>query len=212
MNKVAASANAGITGFYICTILMHMIQPGAHTGYTRMLMFICLASIPLAFMMAIVGGRDRWPLLMAQAKVMATSGFASVLLLTGFAFLLVIMPLGMILGVWYGLGLRFGLLFFLYFIPVLLRLALAPAKASVETAVIQGVMLFASFFIGMGIVSILERFASGAVLYEKHLQVIWPGYGDAAVMFFSVCVFSLLSQLAEFSRALLSLRSSSRNT
>jgi hypothetical protein len=203
MNKPFAIVNLCITGFYIFTIVMHMIRPGENTGYTRMLMFVCLATIPLAFMMAIVGGRDRLPLLAAQAKEMAGGGLSSVLILAGFIVLLIIMPLGMLLGIWYGMGLRFGLLFILYFIPVLLRLALEPAKASVQTAVTQGVMLFASFFIGIVITLVLERYTSVVGMYERHLQVVWPGYGDAAKMFFSVCVFSLLNQVVEFRHALL---------
>jgi hypothetical protein len=205
MNKVVAVTNLGITGFYLYAIVLHMIRPGVNTGYTRMLMFVCLATIPIAFMMAIIGGRDRWPLFVAQAKVMAAGGLSSVLLVAGLVVLLLVMPLGMLLGAWYGMGLRFGLLFLLYFTPVLLRLALAPVKASVHTAVTQAVMLFASFLIGIGIVLILQRFASGVDMYQRHLQVVWPGYGDAAKVFFAVCAFSLLNQLAEFYRAFLSL-------
>ncbi len=203
MNKPFAIVNLCTTGFYIYTIAAHMVRPGVNTGYTRMLMFVCLATIPLAFMMAVVGGRDRLPLLAAQAKEMARGGLSSVLILAGFTLLLIIMPMGMLLGIWYGMGMIFGLLFILYFIPVLLRLALAPAKASVQTAVTQAVMLFVSFFIGIGITLVLERTTAVVGTYERHLQVVWPGYGDAATMFFSVCVFSLLNQVVEFRHSLL---------
>jgi hypothetical protein len=202
MNKTLAAANLCITGLYLYTIMAHAIRPG-DTGYTRMLMFVCLAAIPLAFMMAMVGGRDRLPLLAAQARKMAAGGLSSVLLLAGVTMILIIMPMGMLVGVWYGMGLRFGALFMLYFVPVLLRLALAPAKASIQTAVTLGVLLFASFFIGIGITSVLERFTDVVGMYDRHLQVVWPGYGDAAIMFFSVCVFSLLNQVVEFRHALL---------
>jgi hypothetical protein len=83
MNKVVAVTNLGITGFYLYAIVLHMIRPGVNTGYTRMLMFVCLATIPIAFMMAIIGGRNRWPLFVAQAKVMAAGGLSSVLLVAG---------------------------------------------------------------------------------------------------------------------------------
>ena len=94
-----------------------------------------------------------------------------------------------------------GLMFALYFVPVIARLALAPARVSVQTAVVQGVLLFASFFAGMGAVYVLDLLGYGTVAYAEHLQVIWPGYGSAAVMFFSVCVFTLLNQTAEFGYA-----------
>jgi hypothetical protein len=106
----------------------------------------------------------------------------------------------MLLAIWFGVGLRFGLLFVVFFVPLLLRLATSPARASIETAVIQVVLLFAALFIGIGIVFLLGVSASGT--YERHLQVIWPGYKDAAKVFFGVCVFAFLSQLIEFSRAL----------
>jgi hypothetical protein len=136
---------------------------------------------------------------------LAGNGPLGILLLLGLGLLLLLLPLGMLVGVWFGLGLRFGSLFILYFVPVLLRLALAPAKVSVETAVAQGILLFSSFFIGIGIVWVLTRFWSGTETYEQHLQIIWPGYSDAAKMFFSVCIFSLANQVIEFRQALFAL-------
>ncbi len=201
MHRAVAGTGLLISGYYLVTIVAHMLRPGANTGYTRMLMFVCLATIPLGFMMAMVGGRDRLPLLAAQARKMVRSGPASVLLLIGLAVLLLLMPAGMLVAIWLGMGLRVGLMFALYFAPVIARLVLAPARVSVQTAVVQGVLLFASLFAGMGIVFILERLGYGVENYTLHLQVIWPGYGSAAVMFFSVCVFTLLGQAIEFGYA-----------
>ena len=165
-----------------------------------MLMFVCLATIPLGFMMAMVGGRDRLTLFAARAKEMVRGGPASVLLLIGLVVLLLLMPAGMLVAIWLGMGLRMGLMFALYFAPVIARLVLAPARVSVQTAVVQGVLLFASLFAGMGIVLSLSGSDTGEK-YTLHLQVIWPGYGSAAVMFFSVCVFTLLGQAIEFGYA-----------
>jgi hypothetical protein len=203
MNRIVSGGSLLISGFYLFTVVTHMVRPADNTAYTRMLMFACLATIPLAFMMVFVGGRDRWPQLLSYAKQLARGGPSSILLLAGLSVLLVIMPVGMLAGVWAGLGLGMGLLFLLFFVPVMARLALAPARVSVTTAVTQAVLFFASFFIGIGIVFLLETFGPGAESYEKHLQVIWPGYGSAAQMFFAVCVFALLNQLHELVRAVM---------
>jgi len=205
MNRVAAAVNLCISGFYIINVLQHTFRPGENTEYTRMLIFTCLATIPMVFMLAMIGGKDRWPYLLTLAKELANSGPLSLMLLVGLAILLVLMPIGMLVGIWFGMGLRFGSLFILFFIPVITRLAFGTAQDSILTAVVQGVIFFASFFIGIGIVSILERFASGAETYERHLQILWPDYGGAAKMFFSICIFALINQAIEFRHALISL-------
>jgi hypothetical protein len=113
----------------------------------------------------------------------------------GLVILLVLMPLGMLAGIWYGMGFQFGTLFILYFVPIISRLIFNTPQESILSGVTQGVLFFVSFFIGITIVTILERAGAGAQLYETHLQVVWPGYRDAAKMFFSVCVFALINQL-----------------
>ena len=202
MNKLVAALNLGISGYFIVNIVMHMIRPGDNTGYTRMLMFACLATIPLAFMMILVGGRDRWPMLLAEFKALAAGGPISWLLLMGLILLLILLPLALLVGTWYGMGLRFGSMFILYLTPVFLRLAIAPVSDAIKTGLVLILILFASFFIGLGIVWFFKRFLSGIEIYQRHLQVIWPDYRDAAKMFFSVCVFALLNQLIEFFHAL----------
>lgn len=197
MNRLAAAAGLLVSGCYIAGITAHTAGPGGDTGYTRMLMFACLASIPLAFVMAMIGGRDRLPLLARKAREMARGGPASLLLLAGLVLLLVLLPAGMLAGIWAGLGLRSGLMFALFFVPVVLRLALAPARASLAAAVTMTVLLFASFFIGIGAVFAMERLGYGTGEYAEHLRLIWPGYGSAAEMFFSVCAFALLNQAVE---------------
>jgi hypothetical protein len=127
------------------------------------------------------------------------------MLLVGLAVLLVLMPIGMLVGIWFGMGLRFGSLFILFFVPVITRLAFGTTQDSIMTAIVQGLIFFASFFIGIGIVTILERFPSGVGTYETHLQILWPGYSDAAKMFFSICIFALINQAIEFRHALIAL-------
>lgn len=201
MNKAVAVVSLCITGGYLYSILAHMIRPGESTGYTRMLMFACLATIPLAFLMAILGARDLRPFIASIAGEEAGSGPLSIPIPVGLVVVLVVMSLGMLLAIWSGVGLRFGLLFIVFFVPLILRLVTSPARASIETAIIQVVLLFAGLFIGVGIVFFLG--VSASETYQRHLQVIWPGYEDAAKVFFGVCVFAFLNQILEFSRAII---------
>ncbi len=161
MSRVEAAANLCITGYYLFHIIHHIFRPGTNIGYTRMLMFACLATIPMVFMLMMVGGKDRWPDLLAHARELAHGGPMAVMLLAGLGILLVGMPIGMLVGVWYGMGLRFGALFILYFAPMIMRLAFNTTQASVLTAIVQGVTFFASFFMAVGIVMIVEKLPSG---------------------------------------------------
>jgi hypothetical protein len=202
VNRVEAATSLCITGYYVIHIFHHMFRPGTNIGYTRMLMFACLATIPMVFMLMMIGGRDRWPHLLMQAKEFASNGPLAFMLVAGLAVLVVLMPIGMLVGVWFSMGLGFGSLFVLYFVPMAMRLTFGTTQACILTAVVRGVTFFASFFIAIGIVTILEKFASGAETYERHLHAIWPGYRDAAKMFFGVCVFALINQAIEFWHAI----------
>jgi hypothetical protein len=182
-----------------------MFRPGANTGYTRMLMFACLATIPMVFMLMMVGGKDRWIYLFAQAREWVHGGPLALMLVVGLGFLLVVMPLGMLVAIWFGMGLKFGSLFILYFVPVIMRLAFGATEASVLAAIVQGLTFFGSFLVGIGIVMVLQKLPSGVGTYETHLQVVWPDYSDAAKMFFSVCIFALISQGIEFRHAVMAL-------
>lgn len=205
MNRIEAAANLCITGFYLYHIGQHMVRPGENGGYTRMLVFACLATIPMVFMLVMIGGRDRWVSLLAQAKEFAAGGPLALLLMAALAFLLVLMPLGMLVAIWFSMGLKFGSLFILYFVPMILRLVLGTTQECVLAAIARGVSFFASFLIGIGIVMILQRFFSGVGVYGDHFELVWPGYRDGAKMFFSVCTFALIGQLLEFRHALLAL-------
>jgi len=195
MNRMIAAVNFCISGYFIVNIIRHMIRPGMNSGYTRMLMFALLATIPLVFMLMMVAGRDRWLFLLERAREMAGGGPLMVLLLAGLVILLIVLPLGMLAGIWYGMGFQFGTLFILYFVPIISRLIFNTTQQSVVSAIMQGLLFFASFLIGISIVGMMERFGSGVQVYDAHLQLVWPGYRDAAKMFFSVCVFALTNQL-----------------
>ncbi len=166
-----------------------------NSEYTRMLMFACLATIPLVFLLMMVAGKERWLFLLDRGREMAGGGPLMVLLLVGLVIVLVLMPLGMLAGIWYGMGFEFGTMFILYFIPITSRLIFNTTQQSILSAITQGLLFFASFLIGISMVEILERAGSGAQLYETHLQLVWPDYRDAAKMFFSVCIFALINQL-----------------
>ncbi|MDP2854917.1 MAG: hypothetical protein Q8O28_11815 [Smithellaceae bacterium] len=195
MNRIIAAVNFCISGYFIVNIIKHMIRPGMNSEYTRMLMFACLATIPLVFMLMMVAGKERWLFLLESGKEMAGGGPLMVLLLVGLVILLILMPLGMLAGIWYGMGFQFGTMFILYFVPIISRLIFNTTQQSIVAAITQGLLFFAAFLIGISIVEILERFSSGAQLYDAHLQLVWPDYRDAAKMFFSVCVFALINQI-----------------
>jgi hypothetical protein len=203
MNRAQAAANLGIAGFFIFNIVRHMIRPGGNIMYTRMLMFVCLATIPMAFMLGPLGGRDRWPFLLDKAREIAPISEYSWLAIAGLAVLMVVLPLVIFIGIGFMMDLRSGLFFAMYFFPLVMRFVLEPAKACIETAVINVVNFFVSVFVAIGIVYIVNKYGPGVAMYERHLHKIWPGYGTAATMFFWVCSFALLNQLVEFGRALL---------
>lgn len=87
MNRIAAIVNLAVSGYYLYSLLSHAIHPGDNTGFTRMLMFACIATIPLVFMLVMVGGSERWPALLAQARELARGGLGSWLMLAGLAVL-----------------------------------------------------------------------------------------------------------------------------
>lgn len=210
MNRAQAAANLAIAGFFIFNIVRHMIRPGGNIMYTRMLMFVCLATIPMVFMLGPLGGHDRWPFLLDKAREIAGTGPYAWLTIAGLAVLMIILPLVIFIGIGFMMDLRSGLFFAMYFFPLVMRFALEPSRACIGTAVIHVVNFFVSVFVMIGIVYFVGRYGPGVGMYERHLHKIWPGYGTAANMFFWVCSFALLNQLVEFGRALLGLLRGSR--
>jgi hypothetical protein len=201
--KIVALLNLAVAGYYIFLLCVHTVHPGDNVGLTRVLMFACLATIPLVFMLALVGGHDRWPAYAELAKSLRTQGPLAWLMLAGMVFLLVVMPLGMLVAVFFGMGLKGGTLLVAFFVPMLLRLIFSTSQASVATAVSQALLYFGAFFAALAVVAVLNGLKVDTSVYEQNVQAVWPRYGDAAPMFFAVCLFALANQVIEFRHALL---------
>ncbi len=205
MNRIAAVVNLGVSGYFLYTIVRHMMRPGMNTGYTRVLMFACLATIPMIFMTGAIGGRDRLPFLLDHARRIASSGPYSWLTIAGLGVITILLPLVIFVSLWFWMELRSAVLFTLFFIPLLMRMALTTSRECLVTAVAQAMLFLLTAPIGALIATYLERHASGVAVYERHVHTIWPGYETAANMFFWVCTFALVNQLIEFLRALIAL-------
>ena len=205
LQRIIPLINVVVTGFYIYSLVMHVIRPGGNAGYTRMLMFALVGSIPVIFMLAMIGGHDRLPVLFQGLKEMAKTGPSGIAAVVGVVFVLIVMPLGMLVGVWFGLGLKFGSLFLLFFVPLLLRLMFIESKSSTNMAVYQALIYFGAFFAAIILVRVLGMIRVDLKPYEQSVQVVWPGYGQAAIMFFAVWLFAMIQQVMEFKYAIVSL-------
>jgi hypothetical protein len=203
--RIVTLLNLAVTGYYVYSLVHHVMRPGQSPGYTRMLMFACIATIPMVFMMAMIGGQDRWPALLHGLKELAQTSTAAFILVVGLVFLLIVMPLGMLVGVWFGMGLKFGAMFILFFLPLLLRLALTSAKSSTNSAVHRAILLFGALFASIAVVRLLSVVRIDLKPYEQSVRAVWPDYGDAAVMFFAVWLFAIIHHLMEFRYGVMSL-------
>jgi hypothetical protein len=199
MNRIMPATSLLISGYFIVMIVKHMIAPGGNTGYTRMLMFACLGTIPLSFMMMIAGATGKWSALFTVAREAAGgSTLLYVLAIIGLVAVAVVLPVVLLAAAWYAMGLRLGFMFVLFFAPVAMRLALSPAKECAVNGVIQALLFFAAMLIGAGIYALLEKHSlEGA--YAKQVQAVWEGYDYASSgrMFFAITVFALANQLIE---------------
>ena len=202
MQRAVSLVNLMITGSYIIFLILYVFRPAQNAGSTRMLMFAFLANIPVVFMLAMIGGCDRWPVLYEGLKTVGQTGASGIAVVIGVIFLLVVMPAGMLVGIWYGLGLKFGTMFLLFFVPLILRLTLTPAGSSVRMAVYQALLCFGSFFAGFVLVRLLSAMRVELEPYIRNVQTVWPDYGDAAILFFATWVFAILHQIMEFKYAL----------
>ena len=203
-SHIGAAVSLFINGFFIYNIIRHMIRPGGNVGYTRMLMFVGLATIPMVFLMGLAGGRDRWPFLLDIAKEVVGSGPFQLPGVVGLAAVVIVLPLAVFAAIWIMMELRSGLLFILYFVPLFLRMALEPASECIKTVIIQVLVFFGSIFIVLGIVYFLKRHGTGVEKYAEHVQIIWADYDieSSVNMFFWVHMFALINQLIEFGRVL----------
>jgi len=182
----------------------HMIAPGGNTGYTRMLMFTCLGTIPISFMMMVAGATGKWDALVGLAREAGGgSGPLYALALAGLITVAVVLPVVLLAAAWYMMGLRFGFLFVLFFVPIVMRLVTRPAQECAINGVMQALLFFAAMLIGAGIFAWLEKRSMEGV-YAKQVQAIFEGYDYASSgrMFFAATVFALANQLIELGYAI----------
>lgn len=204
MQKISSAVGLLISGYFVVMIVKHMIAPDGNTGYTRMLMFACLGTIPLSFMMMIAGATGKWDALVVEAREAAGGSVPLyVLALAGLITVAVVLPIVLLAAAWYVMGLRFGFMFVLFFVPVAMRLALSPAKNCAGNGVMQALLFFAAMLIGAGIFALLEKHSS-AKAYAQQVQAVWEGYDYASSgrMFFAITAFALINQLIEFGFAI----------
>jgi hypothetical protein len=181
-----------------------MVAPGENTGYTRMLLFACMGTICISFMLMVIGGPDRWPLIAEQARVEGSRPL-SMLALAGIITVAVILPICLLIALGVFLGLRLSFFMALFFVPVLMRLVAAPSQQCIINGVVQIMLFFAAMLIGVGIVAFLEKHTYALPVYIKHFHKIWPGYDDMSSvrMFFAAGSFALLNQVIEFVYAII---------
>jgi hypothetical protein len=206
MNRLLAALNLIIAGYFIFTIIRHMVRPGDNTGYTRMLMFTYLAAIPFVFLLGFAGGRDRWPYLLDIARDIAGPGWYAPLAVVGLAAVTILLPLAIFVAVFIVMELRSAFLFALYFIPVLVRLALSTKDECIMSAVVMTMLFLFTGPVGAGIVALLGRHKKKKLVesYSRHVRKTWRGYdsGSSANMFMGACLFALCSQMIELGRAI----------
>lgn len=201
MERAGAVLNLCISSYFMYRITRHMLKPGENIGYTRMLMFACIATIPLSFFMLMVAGRDE---IFREFGVPASfTDYATYdwLLFAGIV-LLYLLPVVLLGGLFFMMELRSAILLFLFLVPILSRLAFAPARDSGIAAFVQIVLFLGSIVAGALIAGAFDKWGPGTKAQEENLLKIWPGYRTAANMFFAVCVFPLANQLIEFVHAL----------
>ena len=205
MQRTVILINLAVTGSYISSLIMHVVRPGQDAGYTRMLMFACVATIPIAFLFAMIGGQERWPVLLQGLKQVGRMGASGTAVVIGVVFLLVVLPSGMLIGVWFGMGMKSGTLFLLFFVPLVLRLTLISGKSSINLAVHRVLLYFGAFVGAIALVRLLTLTGVDLRPYEQSVQTVWPGYGHAAIMFFAAWLFALAHHATEFRHALMGL-------
>ncbi len=201
MERVVAVINLCISGYFMFRITRHMLWPGDDTGYTRMLMFACLATIPLSFFMLMVAGRDEVFREFGMPGSFAEYVFYNWLLFAGII-LLYLLPVVLLGGLFFMMELRSAILLFLILFPIFSRLAFSPAKDSAIAAFVQIMVFLGSIVAGALLAGALDKWGPGTKAQEGNILKIWPGYRTAANMFFGVCVFPLANQLIEFIHAL----------
>ena len=127
MAWIEAAVTLAVAGYFMFTITRHIVRPADNAEYTRMLMFVGMATIPLVFLVGFAGGRDRWPRLIEYAVEIAGENVWTPLAVAGLGAVVIVLPLAIFAAVWIMMGMRSGMIFTLYFVPLFLRMAFETA-------------------------------------------------------------------------------------
>ncbi|HOT46312.1 MAG TPA: hypothetical protein PLM53_16230 [Spirochaetota bacterium] len=198
MNRILTALNLCISGYFIVAIIRHMVSPGENSEYTRMLLFACLGTICVSYMLMVIGGPDRWPSIARVANdAVGGTGPLYCLTLAGLVSVGAVLPLVLLGALGFMLGLRLGLFMVLFFVPILVRLATATSQECIIHGVFQALLFFAAMLLGVGIVAPLEKYGSGVQAFIRHFHRIWPDHDamSSARMFFAAAVFALANHL-----------------
>lgn len=196
--------NLGISVYFTCNIARHIVRPGGNIGYTRMLVFAYLSTIPFVFLLGFAGGRDRWPYLLDIAREIAGTGWHAPLVIAGLGAVTILLPLGIFVAVFVVMEFRSAFLFVLFFIPVLMRLVLSTKQECVMSAVLLAMLFLFMGPIGFVAVLLLKRHGKTALTrqYGRHVRKIWLDQNEdtSPNMFMAACLFALSAQLVEIIR------------
>lgn len=197
--------NLGISVYFACNIVRHIVRPGASIGYTRMLLFAYLSTIPFIFLLGFAGGRDRWPHLLDIARDIAGPGWYAPLVVTGLGAVTILLPLGIFVAVFVVMEFRSAFLFVLFFIPVLMRLILSTRQECVMSAVLLAMLFLFMGPVGYAAVVQMKRRGKTALVqeYGRHMRKIWLDQNEETSpnMFMSAGLFALSAQAIEIIRA-----------
>lgn len=209
LDRFFSFLTAGINAYFIVCIVRHMARPGDNTGYTRMLMFAYLATIPFVFIMGFAGGSDRWPYLFDIARDIAGPVWYAPLIIAGLGAVTILLPLAIFVAVFVVMELRSAFLFVLYFIPVLMQMALSTKQECIVSAVVLTMLFLFTGPVGFVVIGRLKRYGKTALAnqYSRHVRKIWHGYDEdsSANMFMGACLFALCNQLIALVRTVAAL-------
>ncbi len=204
LNKTVALLTLLISGFYLYSLVLHILHPEDNFGYTRMLMFVWVATLMLVPMLGLIGFYT-WPGLVQMTQGLLTKGASGWAQAAGIWFLLTVLPLGTMVIVWFCMDLKFGSLFLLFFVPLVMRLLFSDSQAFKVAALTQAVLFFGSIFAALAILRLLAHFQIDSGAYARSVLAVRPDWSDAAMLFFSVTLLALGNQVIEFTHALLAL-------
>lgn len=196
--------NLAISVYFTCNIARHIVRPGGNIGYTRMLLFAYLSTIPFVFLLGFAGGRDRWPHLLDIAWDIAGPGWYAPLVVAGLGAVTILLPLGIFVAVFVVMEFRSAFLFVLFFIPVLMRLILSTRRECVMSAVLLTMLFLFMGPVGYAVVTQMKKRGKTALAhqYGRHMRKIWLDRNEETSpnMFMGAGLFALSAQIIEIIR------------